>query len=471
VLINPVAEELTGWPANEALGLSIDEVFRTVDRERRPEDPGDGGQLDYRLLVRRDGRRVPVLGRNSALKDQAGRAWGEVRVFRDVTAALRLREEAIQSQKLESLAVLAGGLAHDFNNLLTGVLGNVSLALSRPGLPEEARGWLEDAEAAGVRAQGLTQQLLTFARGGAPIRKVTRLGPAIRQIASFCSLGTTAVCRIDVDPDLWPAEADEGQVAQVVQNLVLNAIEAMPDGGEVVVAARNQTLPANNVLRLAPGPHLVIQVADHGVGIPDAVRARIFDPYFSTKQRRSGLGLAVSHSIVVRHGGRIQVDSEVGRGTTFQVFLPALPGVMPEGASAAVPAPAPGGTILVMDDDPMVRRLMERMLARLGYGIASAEDGRQAVQMYQSAREAGQPFDAVILDLTVPGGMGGVEAMAALRLLDRDVRAIVTSGYSDNPVMASYADYGFAAVLPKPFVVERLRAALGEALGESTTLL
>jgi PAS domain S-box-containing protein len=394
------------------------------------------------------------------LRDAGGRLDGVIGVALDVTERRRVEEEQRQDQRLESVGVLAGGLAHDFNNLLTSILASMSLA-KEASSDAERRELLADAERASSRARDLTRQLLTFSRGGAPVRRLLELPRVLRETLGFAMAGTPVVGEAVIDPDLWPVEADEGQLAQALNNLLINAAQAMPQGGRVVVRASNRPASANG----EAGPRVAISVEDQGVGIPAEHLPRVFDPYFTTKQAGSGLGLAVVHSVVRAHGGRIGVTSEPGRGSSFTLELPASPG----GEVAARPAERPparrGGRILVMDDEPLVRKAAERALGRLGYEVVAVADGAEAVARYEAARLGGSPFQAVILDLTVPGGMGGAEAMARLRQVHPDVKAIVSSGYASNSVMADHDLHGFSDVLEKPWRVEELGAVLDRVLG------
>ncbi|MDY0062102.1 MAG: PAS domain-containing protein [Myxococcota bacterium] len=454
VLLNQAAERLLDLRPQEAQGRPLAEVVPL-----RPVFP-DGHEL-----VRRDGTTLPVEIRSSPVPDPGGGPGGRVLVLRDLTAQRQREADRIQAQKLEALGLLAGGIAHDFNNLLTSILGNVSLAQSRAGLPAAAHADLQRTLDASQRATGLTRQLLTFARGGAPVRQLTDLRRPIREAAAFASAGSQARCRITVARDLWPAEVDEGQLARVVQNLVLNGLEAMDGQGELDVSAGNLQLADGDSRGLPPGPYLQLQVIDRGSGIPDAARPHLFDPYYTTKERRSGLGLAISHSIVQRHAGWIGVAATSPAGTTLEVLLPARP-------EAPRPQPAPGRTLttpqsgraLVMDDEPEVLEFLSSALARIGWQVVPVLDGAAAVRAFAAERAAGRPLDAVILDLTVPGGLGGVETLRQLRQLDPDVWAVVTSGYCADPVLANPAGYGFAAVLPKPFRVEALASLLTQAV-------
>ncbi|MDA8166002.1 MAG: ATP-binding protein [Desulfobacteraceae bacterium] len=383
----------------------------------------------------------------------------------DITEKKKLEKREIQTQKIESLGVMAGGIAHDFNNLLTAMLGNISLArmFMDHGTPSAEK--MEMAERAALRARDLTQRLLTFARGGEPLKKPVAVGELVREAAGLPLRGAPHRLEFDFPPQLWPAAADTGQLGQVVQNLVINAIQAMPGGGEIEIWGRNLELAADNVLGLPPGRYVRIAVRDQGPGIGPEVLEKIFDPYFTTKNEGSGLGLAVSRSIVERHGGRLTVDSAPGRGARFEIYLPAAEAEAPAPAMEAPAAIEPGeGRVLVMDDEEMVREVLAELLHALGYQAVTASDGKEALRLYEEARREGRPFVAVILDLVVPGGMGGEETMQKLQELDPAVKAIVSSGYSDTPVGRDYRRYGFAASLPKPYNLGQLSQVLHELL-------
>jgi signal transduction histidine kinase/CheY-like chemotaxis protein len=376
----------------------------------------------------------------------------------------RLEAELQHSAKLESLGVLAGGIAHDFNNLLTVIMGNLTLAKLDTADSSVMGGWLREAEHGVLRARDLTLQLLTFAKGGDPVRKAVMLSDIVQEAAEFTLHGSKVRCEFDIAADLWPAEVDKGQIGQVMQNIVLNATEAMPDGGVIHVALRNTIVEANAVPDLAAGHYLKLTVADTGQGINPAHLSRIFDPYFSTKPNGSGLGLATVYSIVKRHLGRIEVQSETGRGTTFSIWLPAAQ----KPPSAAPMAPEPlarqSGRVLLMDDEEAIRLATAALLQRLGIEAVVANDGAQVLREYAAARAAGRPYDLVILDLTVPGGMGGRETMEQLLRMDPQVRALVSSGYSNDPVLAHYRAHGFLGMVPKPCDIEELARVIHAAL-------
>jgi PAS domain S-box-containing protein len=386
---------------------------------------------------------------------------------RDVTERRHLQEQRIRTDKLESLGVLAGGLAHDFNNILAAALGNISLAGRRLPRDHTAQPFLEGAEASLLRAQRLTGQLLGFARGGAPLRRLAELGPLLEESARFVLAGSPSALRLELAEDLWPAEVDEGQLSQAIGNLVLNADQAMPGGGEITLRASNLTLSEGSSLPLPPGPYVRLAVSDRGPGIPVEQRARVFDPYFTTKSNGTGLGLTSVHAIVSRHGGHVEVEEGGRSGATFAAYLPARPGGCVESAVGPPPRSRSGnGRILVMDDEADLRRLYKDVLTELGYAVEAVADGEAAIRSFQQAIAAGRPFACVIMDLTIPGGMGGREAVARLRELDPDVRAIVASGYSTDDALAGYTQAGFVAALTKPFTISALEQTLARVLGD-----
>jgi PAS domain S-box-containing protein len=378
-------------------------------------------------------------------------------------AERRLAAEQLRASKLESVGFLAGGIAHDFNNLLAVIMGNLSLALLEEEVVKRAGRWLREAEHGAQRARQLTQQLLTFAKGGAPVRTTVQLQDVVREAAEFATRGSAVRCEFDLAADLKAADADKGQIGAVVQNLVLNAIQAMPEGGAVLIALRNELVAAGR-LPVPAGPYLRLSITDAGAGIPPEYLSHIFEPYFTTRQEGAGLGLATVYSIVRKHQGHVSVESEVGRGTSFHVWLPAAAAPLPEPAAPRSPFAALSGRVLFMDDEEALRLLAEALLVRLGMEVVVVGDGAQALEAFAAARTAGRPFDLVMMDLTVPGGMGGLEAMRGLLAIDPGVRAIVSSGYSGDPVMANYQAYGFRGRAPKPYRAEELARVLREVL-------
>jgi len=386
---------------------------------------------------------------------------------REVEERKHAEEELQRAQKLESVGILAGGIAHDFNNLLTGILGNITLAkVFNRGNPE-AIDILNQAEQASLQARDLTQQLLTFAKGGSPIRKTVSISSLLKDCVEFALRGSTVGHAFVIPEDIWPVNVDEGQFGQAVQNVVLNADQAMLAGGTLVVRAENVTFGPAQALPLSEGRYVKISIQDQGTGIPAEHLLDIFDPYFTTKQEGRGLGLATAYSIVKAHDGHITVESELGAGSAFHIYVPASSETSVEKPTGSDwPADSRSARVLLMDDQEMVREIGGRMLVHLGYEVEFAVDGADAIQMYCDAMETGNPFDVVIFDLTVPGGMGGVAAIEKLRGIDPEIKAIVCSGYSTDPVMAEYEAYGFQAVIAKPYQLADLQAAVVALLAD-----
>ena len=383
---------------------------------------------------------------------------------REIADRERMEQELLKAQKLESLGVLAGGIAHDFNNLLTSILGNVSMAQLDFDGSHPAREELARAERATLRAQDLTQQLLTFSKGGAPVKKTTSIAELVRESAGFALHGGKVKCDFQLPGDLWLVDIDAGQMSQVIHNLAINADHAMPAGGVLAVRGENVVLPGTAALSLPAGRYVKISIRDTGMGIPGEYLARIFDPYFTTKQRGSGLGLATSYAIIRKHGGSIAVESVMGKGTAFDLYLPASDATERPAGRDDVRLRTASGRVLIVDDEEDVRETAGNALRRLGYSVAFAEEGSRAIEMYREAREAGAPFDVVIMDLTIPGGMGGRETLPRLREIDPCVRAIVSSGYSNDPVMAEYENHGFAGMVAKPYRIKDLGLVVHQVL-------
>lgn len=396
-----------------------------------------------------------------AATDVRGNLVGFRGVDRDITERRKLEEDLVKTQKLEAIGTLAGGIAHDFNNLLQGLFGYITLAKMNLGQRDKAQELLEQAEKALSLSVNLTTQLLTFAKGGKPAKKRVSLPAALADPVKFALSGSRCDYRLVCDEDLWSVDADGGQLAQVVQNLVLNASEAMPDGGTVTIGAHNDVIAAGgNPLVLPGGAFVRIDVEDSGTGIPEQRLARIFDPYYTTKQKGSGLGLATSYSIVRNHGGFIEVSSRLGEGSVFSVYLPASRGEEIREPEKIVASGAGAGKVLLMDDDELVRDVAARLIAALGHAVSTAANGEEAIALFCRARAAGSPFEIVILDLTVKNGMGGEATCGRLREIDPDIKAVVSSGYSDAAVLADHRSHGFSACLNKPYRLSALRDCL-----------
>ena len=473
--LNPAAVAMTCWETGDAVGRPVSDVcpLREEESETAVAVPvaqvlrGDSvAELPPRTtIVGRNGARRLVEGCCAPIHAADSTVVGAVLVFRDNTERDRLEQELLRASKLESVGLLAGGIAHDFNNILTAVLGNIALAQLDVEKESDLGRVLGDAERAALRARDLTQQLLTFARGGEPIRAAVRLPEIVAEMTRFALHGSKVKAEFDLAADLWPADVDKAQIGRVVHNLVINAVQAMPSGGTVRITGRNVRLAALELPQLRPGAYVHISVTDTGRGIaPDHIE-RVFEPYFTTKQTGNGLGLATVYSIVRKHKGHIGVESTLGRGTTFHVHLPAAEHAeMPAEAEPPVAHAMARGRVLFMDDEAPIRKLATTLLGRLGADVEVAADGQAAVDRFRAAREAGRPFDVVVMDLTVPGGMGGLEALERMRVIDPAVKAIVSSGYSSDPVLAHYRDYGFRGRVAKPYELTEFGRVLREVL-------
>ena len=411
------------------------------------------------IFTAKDGRQVIIEG-NAICHFENGSPISSQCIFHDVTEKKNMEKELIKAQKLESLGVLAGGIAHDFNNLLTAILGNISMAKMHTNPHDSIAGYLDKTEKASSRAQGLTKQLLTFARGGEPIKKVTTITELIKDATSFVLRGSKVKCKYQFAQDLWAVEADEGQLSQVCQNLAINASQAMPNGGIITIQATNKTLALDEIPSLPSGKYIELLFQDTGTGISQENISKIFDPYFSSKSTGSGLGLAISYSIIKNHGGLITVCSELGQGTVFSILLPATLKQQPHPIELEELQKIGARKILLMDDDKTVREIMAAMLSFIGCSNEQACDGKEAIELYLKANKEGVPFDLVIMDLTIPGGMGGKEAISALLALDPKAKAVVSSGYANDPIMANYQAYGFCGILSKPFKLDDLNKVI-----------
>lgn len=470
VTLNPVAEHLTGWTQQEAADRPLNDVLHlTSIRGNRPLDAlrlsEKALQMEPQsMVVARDGiqRRVELSA--APIRARKDLKLGTVLVLRDVTEKQFLEEERHKAEKLESIGIAAGGIAHDFNNLLTAVIGNLSLSLM--GAEGAVRERIEASKNAALRAQDLARQLLTFAKGGAPIKRTSSLRQLVLDTVGFSLSGTNIRSAFNLPDDLWPGEIDAGQISQVISNLAVNAVQVMDHGGTLHVSGENIVITEENAPpTLEPGRYVKITVRDEGPGIPEEIQKKIFDPYFTTKPTGNGLGLATSYSIIKNHDGFISVESKPGEGATFQVYLPASEKkeVEPE-VKRPVPAARRNGKILVLDDEEVICELIAYTLNSIGYTVTPSYSAESTLQLYREAMESGQPFDLVIMDLTIPGGMGGREAIKALRNIDPNVKAVVSSGYAMDPIMTQCRDFGFCGAIPKPFDLNQLEAAVQEAL-------
>ncbi|HNR94120.1 MAG TPA: PocR ligand-binding domain-containing protein [Kiritimatiellia bacterium] len=388
---------------------------------------------------------------------------------RNITYRKNVEEELQTMERLKSIGVLAGGLAHDFNNILMGLYGN--LALAREMLPSgsPACAPLEEAEKSMERATGLTRQLLTFAKGGAPVREHVRLDNLVKNISAFNLAGSSVKLVFEEVQNLWCAEVDRSQMQQVFSNLIINAVQAMPNGGNLFVGLLNLEVGPDDIPGLTAGKYVKISLRDEGVGIGKKDMARIFDPFYTTKQTGTGLGLATAYSIVSRHGGHISVESELRKGTVFDIYLPVSSAQEPEktlSASDQKGAAWRAARVLVMDDDPAICRIVVRMLQEPSREVEVAPDGQKAIELCRTAVADGQPYDVVIMDLTIPGGMGGMDAIGPVREIIPGIKAIVSSGYADDAVMSNFTEYGFNGVIAKPYTKPRLLQVLDQVMRE-----
>jgi PAS domain S-box-containing protein len=462
----------TGYSREDIIGLPIRDLYHPDCLESVKEvfhsflTTGEVSDTELELK-RKDGTKIDVSLSVSSVRDKEGNILNSRSTWREISERKQLEEERNKAARLESIGVLAGGIAHDFNNILSVILGNISLAnMITEQEKSEASEILTDADAACSRARELTQQLLTFSKGGAPVKKTTSLSALTKEASGFALRGSNVKCRHYIDKDLWPCEIDEGQISQVINNLIINADQAMPDGGTISIRARNITVSNKDKLPLNEGRYVKLTVKDQGKGISEQSITKIFDPYYTTKQKGSGLGLTTSYSIIKRHGGYITVKSEPKVGTAFYVYLPASWKRVEENEVKKKDISVASGKILVMDDEQALREVVSKMLEQLGHEVECASNGIQALMMYKKAKNSAKPFDAVILDLTVPGSMGGLETIEKLLKIDPEVKAIVSSGYSNDPVIASHGDYGFCSAVSKPYRIEVLREVLQNVMPE-----
>jgi two-component system cell cycle sensor histidine kinase/response regulator CckA len=504
---NPTATKIFGYKREEILDMKIGFLYISENENKKFND-----HLKYAIekkgflfiqdisMKRKDETIFPAEYSTLPLEDDKGEVIGWVNVVRDITDQNKMKEELIRAEKLESMGILAGGIAHDFNNLMVGILGNISLIKSFIVQQNEAYGIVEDIEKAAFRTRDLTRQLLTFSKGGYPVKKIASITEITKESARFALSGSKVKCQFSIPDDISAVNVDEGQIGQVINNIIINAIQAMPEGGMIEIEFKNITIDKNNVMRctgcsitwtedrlycarqescsvlcrivsqaergvsLGEGEYVRISIKDHGIGIAKQYLPKIFDPYFTTKQDGSGLGLATAYSIVKRHGGHIDVESELGVGTTFHIYLPATIEKFTLGMMQEKIPLSGKGNILVMDDKEVVRNAAKRMLSSIGYDVVLARDGSEAIAMYKKALQSGEPFDAVILDLTVPGGMGGKETVKKVLEIDPNAKVIVSSGYSNDPMMSEFKKYGFVGLLEKPYRMQELRDTLLKAI-------
>ncbi len=465
--VSPNFNEVLGYEPEELLGRKIyeflhpDEFHGISQTFNQAIKNMNTGQSTHRFL-HKNGEWLWF--------ESAGKPYrapdGSIRVIfilRDITNRKQIEEEMIKANKLESIGILAGGLAHDFNNILGILWGNLTMAKTHAEPGGKVHQRIAKAEMALIRARELTQQLLIFAKGAEPVKRISSIADLIAESVYFALRGSNIQCEFSPPHDLWLVEVDEGQMNQVFNNLIINAQQAMPDGGKIIIKAQNVTTVENEGL-LNEGKYIKLSFIDNGVGIPEEILRKIFDPYFTTKPKGTGLGLATVYSIIKKHNGYISVESSLNIATTFNIYLPALEGNIPPQKIRKLNYLKGNGRILIMDDETELREVLATMLAEIGYQVETAADGTEAIHLYTKAKQENKPFNFIIMDLVIPGGMEGKETIKHLLQIDPQIKAIVSSGYSEDPVMANYRDYGFCQVLKKPYTLEELLDIL-ETLG------
>jgi len=484
IYVNHVAEKIFGINTDQCFGMSAFDFVHPDDRERtKAEFTGwirnrlRSVTIQNRQVNKITGEVYYMFWTSNLHYDEKGSLTGINGIARDLTKYKKLEEELLKAKKIESVGILAGGIAHDFNNLLSVIMGNIELAKDDIKLEAEALDFLKEAVNASLQAQELTKQLITFSKGGAPIKRIGSIEDLVKETTNFALSGSKVKASFFLPHDLWFVEFDEGQMKHAVKNVIDNAVEAMHDGGFIDIRAENFKISLETIeqgLKLHQGKYVKISIRDYGAGIPEEHLPMVFDPYFSTKemgvQKGMGMGLATTYSIIDQHNGYIAVESEIEIGTTFTLYLPAHEKDIKELEPIPTPKPAKPairtGRILLMDDEEMIRNLGRQMLIRVGYDVELAKDGVEAIELYQKAMDSGKPFDVVILDLTVKGGIGGRDAVKKILEINPQAKAIVSSGYSNDPVITHFREYGFIEALPKPYTVKDLSDALNKVTKE-----
>jgi PAS domain S-box-containing protein len=472
---NPAMAKLCGYHPESIPDTALSEYFPPDENPGldalmdMPDRASGGPQVRPATLACKNGQRVEV--EISAVGCNFQQKPASLLIIRDISDRLTARKSLEKAGKLDAIAALSGGIAHDYNNLLTAIIGNITLAQTHLKPKDKPFRLLGHALVASKTAKNLTQKLITFSKGGSPHKEIAAVDRLVKSATDFTLSGSNIKCSYNFSPDIRLIDVDPSQIGQAIHNVVMNARESMQEGGLIYVTASDFKL-ADEVATLVAGDYVKVSIADQGGGIPEKEFDRIFEPYYSTKEmghtRGTGLGLSICRSIIRKHGGDVTVESQIGVGTTMHLFLPAAERdslVQTPGDKPAETAPIFGeGKILVMDDDQMIRELAGEILWHLGYEVEFAQDGGEAVALYRMSMKAVRPFDAVILDLTVRGGMGGKEAMQELIKMDPDVKGIVSSGYSDDPGMTDYKQYGFSGVVAKPYTLEELGEKLNQVL-------
>ena len=471
--MNPLAENLTEWKIEEAQNKYFTDVFIIENSAYQNSTLTIDYFIDNReilpqtFLISKTGRKILIEDNATPIKED-NKVLGMVLVFKDITEKKYLEEELLKSKKLESLGVLAGGIAHDFNNILTGILGSLSLSKLLSNSNEKLIKLLEKAEQAVAKAKDLTQQLLVFSKGGSPVKETATILDLIKDSAEFVLHGSNIKLDIEADNDLKNVSIDKNQISYVIQNVIKNSKEALPNGGIIFIECKNIMLKGNNSFNLKAGSYIEVKIKDEGLGISSEDLSKVFDPYYSTKKKGSGLGLATAYSVIRKHGGYIDINSKEMIGTEIRFFLPTIEDKILKKIMQNDQTIAKGtGSVLLMDDDLMICEVTGNILNMLGYETFIANHGERAIEIYKEHLEKDDRIDLVILDLTIQGGMGGKETMENLLSIDPEVKAIVSSGYSDDPIMSHFEKYGFKGFIAKPYQINDLSQKLKEVIESS----
>lgn len=453
-------EEIIGRAATDFLDESNGKVFLIA---AKPGAPDRVKSIDIEWITK-NGSTVQSILSLQSIGYGTNESEERFAVVTDITDHKKIEQELMKIQKFESLSLLAGGIAHDYNNILTGILGNINLAKLNIDRESDIFEILDEAERASLKARDISQQLLTFSKGGEPIKKPLDIRALLYSASSFTLRGSNVKPEFYIADNLWIAEADEGQLNQVIDNILINAIQAMPEGGTIQVLAENVHVTEGSGLPLGDGRYVKISVRDQGTGIPEEYSNKIFDLFFTTKKTGNGIGLATSFSIIKKHSGHLSFDTKLGEGTTFHVYLPASDKIPLEEKTIALGEIPEHGKILVMDDEEIIRKIVKRMLTKTGFTVDQASDGAEAIDMYERAAGNGDPYSIVLMDLTVPGGMGGKEAAEKILEINPSAIIIASSGYANDPIGTNFREFGFSYFLPKPFEMNELVSAINETM-------
>lgn len=471
-IMSSAAERITGWTFEEAQGKYFCQVFHVSGKGGSKEkqdllkcslpEASSAEVFDNVYLINKDGEEVPVAYTTSPINPKNKRSAGVVFIFRDISKNLSLIKTMQRTQKLDALALMTSGIAHDFNNILGGLYGNIELAKKSCSKKCNALDYIDKALSSFYRAGSLTQQLLTFSKEGTPVLRRDSIATTVENCISFALSGSNVSAEFDIEKKLWHCDFDENLLSQVFDNIIVNAKQAMPNGGKISVRINNTVLKDGEVADMASGRYISIKFCDSGMGIPEESIKNIFDPFFTTKEGGNGLGLSICHSIIRKHNGAIEVDSSGSGGTCFKIFLPAKKSAIRKKALKRKESShhKGSGTILLIDDDKTILDVAGSMITNMGYQAIKALDGESAIKHLSEMKKNGKSCEAVISDLTIPGGMGGIESIEKIHQVFPDIPVIVSSGYADDPVMQSPSEYGFVCSIKKPYMIDNLTKTL-----------